>query len=371
MSVHPPGDPQMAQRLRAALGMAADQLTPSDRLPHIQAAVASAPTRRGGIPAWVLPLAASFLVLAVGLGTFALLRPPAAAGTITTQGTGVAADPADRTVVVAENLPAPSRAVGAAATTDSSGTAKRFEWSAPVYYAAPGTSVHPWLLYRDFVRTTMGDDGLEARVTTAVNLAIASPDVWGPAMPGQDSYLTAWAPGTRVTATVSADAITLVLGAPGVDGLDLPAQRQAVQALVWTATAAAQRNVPVKISVAGGGPVVGGIPAGVFRRPTDATTELAPVWITSPGRFASVWDSRVVVEGQACTFEGTVQWELRQGDVVVSKGFATATSGCPQRGTWKVDLGVLTPGRYTIRAFDLDAASGALSAEQSVAFTVR
>ncbi len=217
----------------------------------------------------------------------------------------------------------------------------------------------------------MGDDGLDARVTTAVNLAMAQPDVWGPAMPGQDTYLRAWAPGTRVTATVSADAITLVLSAPGVDGLDQPAQRQAVQALVWTATAAAQRNVPVTISVAAGGPVVGGIPAGVFRRPADPTSELAPVWITSPGRFATVWDSRVVVEGQACTFEGTVQWELRRGDAVVNKGFTTATSGCPQRGTWKVDLGVLAPGRYTVRAFELDAATGALFAEQSVAFTVR
>lgn len=35
MSVHPPGDPQLEQRLRAALGMAADQVTPTDRLAHI------------------------------------------------------------------------------------------------------------------------------------------------------------------------------------------------------------------------------------------------------------------------------------------------------------------------------------------------
>ena len=364
MSVHPPGDPQLEQRLRAALGMAADQVTPTDRLAHIQAAVASAPTRRGGIPAWLLPLAASFLVLAVGLGTFALLRPPAA--------TVTASEAAGTSAVASDGMPAPSLVIGGpATTTDPGSSAKRFEWSAPVYYAAPGTPVHRWLLYRDFVRATMGDDGLEARVTTAVNLAMAQPDVWGPAMPGQDGYLTAWAPGTRVTATVSADAITLVLSAPGVDGLDLQAQRQAVQALVWTATAAAQRNVPVTISVAAGGPLVGGIPAGVFRRPADPTTDLAPVWITSPGRFASVWDSRVVIEGQACTFEGNVQWELRQGDAVVNTGFTTATSGCPQRGTWKVDLGVLAPGRYTIRAFELDAATGALFAEQSVAFTVR
>lgn len=90
----------------------------------------------------------------------------------------------------------------------------------PVYYAAPGTPVVRWALYRDFVRATMGDDGLDARVTTAVNLALAQPDVWGQAMPGQDGYLRAWTPGTRVTASVAADRIALTLSAPGVGGLD-------------------------------------------------------------------------------------------------------------------------------------------------------
>jgi hypothetical protein len=327
MSVHPPGDPQMAQRLRAALGMAADQLTPSDRLPPHPGS-----RRQRADPAGrhtCVGVAARRLVSRPrrGPGHFRAAAATGRGGNDHHAGHRRSRRPSG------PNGGGGRKPAGPLSSGRSRSDDRLQRHRQTLRVVGPGLlrgTRHfgpPWLLYRDFVRTTMGDDGLEARVTTAVNLAIASPDVWGPAMPGQDSYLTAWAPGTRVTATVSADAITLVLGAPGVDGLDLPAQRQAVQALVWTATAAAQRNVPVTISVAGGGPVVGGIPAGVFRRPTDATTELAPVWITSPGRFASVWDSRVVVEGQACTFEGTVQWELRQGDVVVSKGFATATSG--------------------------------------------
>ena len=118
----------------------------------------------------------------------------------------VAASGTHTAVVIAADdpLPAPSRALPASpgASTPGSTSATRFEWSAPVYYAAPGTPVVRWALYRDFVRATMGDDGLDARVTTAVNLALAQPDVWGQAMPGQDGYLRAWTPGTRVTASV-------------------------------------------------------------------------------------------------------------------------------------------------------------------------
>ncbi|HOF35321.1 MAG TPA: Gmad2 immunoglobulin-like domain-containing protein [Dermatophilaceae bacterium] len=366
MTAHPPGDPHVEARLRDALTTAAERVSPTDRLGAITEAVSTAPPR-AGTPRWLLPLAASFLVLAVGLGALTLQQRVGS--------NAVAASGTHTAVVIAADdpLPAPSRALPASpgASTPGSTSATRFEWSAPVYYAAPGTPVVRWALYRDFVRATMGDDGIDARVTTAVNLALAQPDVWGQAMPGQDGYLRAWTPGTRVTASVAADRIALTLSAPGVGGLDADAQRMAVQALVWTATAAAQRNVPVAIDVAGAGPVVGGIPAGVFRRPADTTRELAPVWITSPGRFASVWDSRVVIEGQACTFEGTVQWELRLDGAMVRQGFTTATAGCPVRGTWRVDLGVLAPGRYTIRAFESDAATGGPFAEQAVAFTVR
>ena len=365
MTDHPPADSHLEARLRDALGAAASRVAPTDRLGAITAAV-STPPQRIGAPRWVLPLAASFLVLAAGLGALTMQQRPGPTAVAT------AGSPTGIVVVASETLPTPSLAPGSPGPSDPSSTAtQRFEWSAPVYYAAPGTPVNRWLLYRDFVRATMGDDGLDARVTTAVNLALSQPEVWGPAMPGQDDYVRAWAPGTRVTASVAADRISLTLSAAGVDGLHLDAHRMAVQALVWTATAAAQRTIPVSIQVARGGPVVGGIPAGLFRRPADTTRELAPIWITSPGRFATVWDSHVVVEGQACTFEGTVQWELSLNGIPVQGGVVTATTACPERGTWRVVLDGLAPGRYTIRALEADAATGALFAAQSVAFTVR
>ena len=355
--------------LRDALASSAAQITPADRLAAIQAATAS-PTpdrqqQQRGIPPWLLPIAASFLVLAVGLGSALLLRPAPA-----DPGFAPAASPAGP-VVISEAMPAPSELASKPAGGVTAQVAKRFEWSAPVYYVAPGTSVHPWLLYRDFVRTTMGDDSLAARVITSVNLALGDPGSWGPAMPGQDRYLRAWPAGSRAEASVDDNRITIALSAPGVDGLTHEQQKAAVQAPVWTATGAAQRNVPVELVVLGGGPLFSSVPAGIYRRPADATAELAPVWVTSPGRFASVWDGRVLVEGQACTFEGIVQWELRSGPTVISSGHTQATSMCPARGTWRVELGPLPPGPYVITAFESGAESGGVVAEHSVAFTVR
>ena len=199
MTAHPPGDPHVEARLRDALTTAAERVSPTDRLGAITAAVSTAPAR-AGTPRWLLPLAASFLVLAVGLGALTLQQRVGS--------NAVAASGTHTAVVIAADdpLPAPSRALPASpgASTPGSTSATRFEWSAPVYYAAPGTPVVRWALYRDFVRATMGDDGLDARVTTAVNLALSQPEVWGPAMPGQDDYVRAWAPGTRVTASVAA-----------------------------------------------------------------------------------------------------------------------------------------------------------------------
>ena len=57
----------------------------------------------------------------------------------------------------------------------------------------------------------------------------------------------------------------------------------------------------------------------------------------------------VVATGQSCAFEGTTGWQLKLNGTVVRSGAATASSGCPTRGTWQVGLGALTAGSYTIR----------------------
>ncbi len=83
------------------------------------------------------------------------------------------------------------------------------------------------------------------------------------------------------------------------------------------------------------------------------------------------------MSGQACTFEGNVAWEVTGGGPttrgpVLRSGHTTASSGCPQRGTWQVTLSGLSPGVYTFRAYEPDEqGNGTLAGSDSVTFVVR
>ena len=80
--------------------------------------------------------------------------------------------------------------------------------------------------------------------------------------------------------------------------------------------------------------------------------------------------SPVVVTGMACTFEANVSWELLQNKKTIDSGATTAALACPDRSAWKIDLGELAPGKYTIRVFDLSAEDGSVVSEDDKDFTV-
>jgi len=151
-----------------------------------------------------------------------------------------------------------------------------------------------------------------------------------------------------------------------------------VQELVWTAQAAiGQGPIPVRFVVADGSATMFGV------YPTDQTynrpakdlqyQDLAPIWIISPERdHVFKAGTSVVATGESCAFEATTQWELKKGAAAVKSGSTMASSGCPTRGTWHVDLGVLPAGDYTFRMFEVSMKDGAgLVAETSKPFTVR
>jgi hypothetical protein len=80
----------------------------------------------------------------------------------------------------------------------------------------------------------------------------------------------------------------------------------------------------------------------------------------------------VVAKGQSCAFEGTTQWQLKLAGSAIKTGTTTATSGCPTRGTWQVPLGVLAPGAYTFRMYEVSMADGqGIVAETSRTFAVK
>jgi hypothetical protein len=75
--------------------------------------------------------------------------------------------------------------------------------------------------------------------------------------------------------------------------------------------------------------------------------------------------------GQSCAFEGTTQWQLKRDGTTVKSGFTTASSGCPTRGTWQVDLGTLPVGSYIFRMYEVSMEGGQVIAETSKPFSIK
>ncbi len=87
---------------------------------------------------------------------------------------------------------------------------------------------------------------------------------------------------------------------------------------------------------------------------------LALVSVSSLSEGETVRD-RFVVSGIANSFEATVPWEVRQGDRVVAKGFATADGWMDKLYPWttQVNVSKLAPGTYTFAAMTDDPSGGA------------
>ena len=67
---------------------------------------------------------------------------------------------------------------------------------------------------------------------------------------------------------------------------------------------------------------------------------------------------RARVDGTAQVFEGTVQYELKASGKPAKKGFTTASSGAPARGTISIVLTLDRGMTYTLTAWEDDMATG-------------
>ena len=105
---------------------------------------------------------------------------------------------------------------------------------------------------------------------------------------------------------------------------------------------------------------------------TRRTRTWRPIWVERPATGTTVpADRAVVASGTASVFEANVQWRLTRSGAEVTKGFTTASTGAPGRGTWTVDLGRLPAGTYTFTAFAQSAEDGRVQASDESTFTVR
>ena len=342
--------------VRHVLNEKAAGIDPHDRFDAILAA--GAPMKRR-TTYWLIGAAAVFvLVAALGIGYMLQNRTQ---GSMSTAGAPAQNDRAGAqsgsTASVATSAPEKTSTVVPAAT-----------WAMPVYEVVTGTSTQPWLLNRTFI--TVPDVGT-ARVQAAITALLS-----GTTSDGKQiaiyGYQQPWTAGTTATVTVADTQIGIVLNQAGATGLSADQQRIAVQSLVWTATAAAQLNVPVRVEVTGGKAAFASKPAGNYARPasTSSYTDLVPIWIDSPTPGATL-KAPVTVTGQACVFEAQFPWQVLQGSTVVKSGSATASIACPDYGTYSISVGSLTAGTYTIRMQDISPKDGSVAYETRVTFTVQ
>jgi Immunoglobulin-like domain of bacterial spore germination/Sporulation and spore germination len=221
----------------------------------------------------------------------------------------------------------------------------------PVYYL--GDTSHGPRLYREFDRDVppAGADPATLAVSRAVGSRATDPD-----------YFSPW-PQTGVDSVRHADGLVVVrLVSRGGSPQDRPAGMSprtaglAVQQVVYTAQAALQTRDPVRLLLDGSpADTVLGVPTSEPLTNAPADDVLAQVQVTSPAQGATV-RSPFTVAGLAAAFEANVQWELKQGDTVVRRGFGTAQECCVLSPySFRVSA---PPGDYTLVVHDEDASGG-------------
>jgi hypothetical protein len=220
-----------------------------------------------------------------------------------------------------------------------------------VYREGTGTPIDRIKLYREFHRLGVADGGARTRTAAAVTEMLAAASALDP------DYGTGWPAGSRVRdVRVDNGAVTVDIGGAARNSVGSEAAHQAVQQLVWTATAASgQPGVRLRIDGQPVDELWGHVDVrGVLPR-ASAPDVLAHVWLIDPQHGATVGrDFTVHVSGYVP--EATIHIRVRQGNRTVHTGFVTV-AGDGLFGEARTRL-TLPAGRYTLEAFAPNQASG-------------
>jgi len=344
-------DDELAARLRRALHAEADMVHPSgDGLSRIRSRTGRGQQR--GWARWALAAGSAVVIAAVGVGAGVLW-----AGQDDDHAQIAANTPSGATSVVPSPTPSES-----GASTPAPGTTA----AVPVYWL--GDAANQPALYREFASVKLASADTVDKVGAAVTLALSG-------TPADPDYSTPWAKGSAATVTLGAGEIGIDLNQAATDGSSMGSKiaELAGQQLVWTATAAAGENLPVRITVEGATPDLFGTVslAEPIRRADPAYEALANIWILTPTQGQAL-SGAVTATGQATVFEAHLQWQLLKGTTVVKDGFTTASEGGPGRGDWTIELGSLDPGDYTLRAYaESPKGDGSLQGEDTKTFSVK
>jgi hypothetical protein len=164
-------------------------------------------------------------------------------------------------------------------------------------------------------------------------------------------YRTAWPAGSFEGAIVDDGMIDVELGdaTPAFAGA---LETLAPQQVVYTLQGTLGQRLPIQF-------LQNGRPVG---DPVDARPQndvLSLVSISDPAE-GTEYDGSFTARGRANSFEGTVVWEIRQGDTVMKSYSTTAEGSMDKLYRWEaeIDLTGIAPGTYTFVAMTDDPSDG-------------
>lgn len=359
MNDHTPPDDADLRRL---LHHAVDDVDPAPALDHIRDRTKATPM--SDKRPWIygaLGAAAATAAVVVGVSVLGDSDETPVAGS-GDPAASASSDPAEPS-----GSPEPSESAEPSGTAEPEPSASiAVSGAVPVYLV--GSTGRGLGLYREF-QAGEGGDPLLSAVGASLNGTSLDPD-YSSLWEGLDAQVDAAPP--------AGDVVVVALSGGGPDlsqrpsGMSAADARLAVQQLVWTATAALQRDVPVTFEVDGNPPdtLLGvDVTGGVSR--AEAMSVLAPVWVTSPQDGDTV-GSTFAVEGQGAFFEATVSWQLLDASgEVVEDGFTTARECCVM-SPYRFQVKDVDPGDYTLRVYQADTSGepGAVETEDTKRLTV-
>jgi hypothetical protein len=193
----------------------------------------------------------------------------------------------------------------------------------------------------------------------------------GRAQPADSNYTNLWGEGTSLNAFTKDGATGVVDLKMGKLNVGAESESRAIDQLLWTLSGIDPSITEILL-------LVDGQRIESLAGHVDATRPIvkeSAFEVLSPLQISSITDGEelnnpVVISGEACTFEANVVWTLRKDNVVMKSEPTTATSACPDRGTWEVKLGDLEPGNYSFTVEDFSAKDGSLAARDDKKFSI-
>ncbi len=208
-------------------------------------------------------------------------------------------------------------------------------------------------LYREFHQVPAGDGSPRAKTAAAITAMLADGNAFDP------DYSSGWpAAASLRDVSIDGDTVTVDISGAAANSVGAETAEQAVQQLIWTATAASDKpGVRLLLDGEPATELWGHVTVGGVLKRAAALGTIAQLWLIDPQHDSTVAPT-FTVHVSGSVFESTVQLRVRQGDQTVSEKFVTLAGGSEDRfGEAKTTM-TLSPGSYVVEAYAESAVDG-------------